>query len=182
MKFFLFLRELFVLSCYRGIFSYILLQVLVVSLSYQTIFLMSPWSKLQQSLVQNSSRVCCICQGNVLRWRTDRQMQGDPRPDLCNALASNSRVNYIITHITEHYIYLIKKHCLYFLDYGRKQIVPSMIFSTVDIMHFLSYRKMFRACGPSTISYRMEVHYIHSRKYHLGTICIILQICIFFNC
>ena len=72
------------------------------------------------------------------------------------------------------YIYLRKKHCLYFLDYGRKQIVPSMIFSTVDIMHFLSYRKMFRACGPSTISYRLEAHYIHSRKYHLGTICIYL--------
>merc|ERR1712055_224327 len=69
--------------------------------------------------------------------------------------------------------YLMAKHYLYFLDYGRKQIIPSMIFSTVDIMHFLSYRKMFRACGPSTISYRMEVHYIHSRKYHLGTICIL---------
>ena len=67
---------------------------------------------------------------------------------------------------------LNKKHFLYFLDYGRKQIVPSVIFSTVDIMHFLSYRKMFRACCPSTISYRMEVDYIHSRKDTLGIICI----------
>ena len=102
-----------------------------------------------------------------------RQRQGtylmEEDPDLYNPHGTPSRglrnntCNYLIT-----------KHFLYFLDYGRKQIVPSVIFSTVDIMHFLSYRKMFRPCGPSTISYRMEVHYIPSRKETLGTICIVL--------
>ena len=98
MKFFLFLRELFVVSCYRGIFSYILLQVLVASLSYQTIFLMSPRAKLQLSLVQSTMQLSWTC--SPVTTYPDKS-KASTSWTYAMLSPSNSRVTYVITHATE---------------------------------------------------------------------------------